>query len=228
MGLVNKTSLAGTIDALNEAFFLGRALSRAQRQEAAEWIASRQGLPGSYAGMFAPTQKDQAKTFRVFTGEGGLGRAGMRHVLGEEACRALILLDVPDRKVRDALSRGSAGMIERMADRRNRASGTYCCGRCSAALWRHLAVGGLTGAEQLLAAGLKTLKAHRDPAKPGRWRRFGFWYTLLALSEIDRPSARAELRYAAPACERALRRSATGDTYPQRRKELARRILALL
>ena len=228
MGIVNKSSLAATIDALSEAFFFGRALSGPQRQAAAEWIASRQGLPGSYAGMFAPTEKDRAKTFRVFTGEGGLGRAGMRHVLGEEACRALILLDVPDRKVRDALNRAGAGMIERMTEKPNRASGMYCCGRCSAALWRHLAVGGLTGTERLLAAGLKTLKAHRDPAKPGRWRRFGFWYTLLALSEIDLPSARAELRYAAPACERALKRSATGDTYPQRRKELARRVLGLL
>ena len=39
----------------------------------------------------------------------------------------------------------------------------------------------------------------------------------LALSEIDLPSARQELRYAAPACERVLKRLSGADPVTRRR-----------
>lgn len=48
-------SLFRTDDAVNEAFFFGRSVSARQRDEAARSIALRQGLPGCYADMFAPT-----------------------------------------------------------------------------------------------------------------------------------------------------------------------------
>ena len=34
-----------------------------------------------------------------------------------------------------------------------------------------------------------------------QWRVFPFWYTLLALVEMDLPAAVAEMRYVAPRCE---------------------------
>jgi hypothetical protein len=100
----------------------------------------------------------------------------------------------------------------------------YCCGGCSVALWRHLAVGGLEDAERRLAAGMRALKSHRKG--DGRWQRFPFYYTLLALSEIDLPAAVREMRYAAPSCERVLKRSAKGDRFDRRRRLLAERVLA--
>lgn len=223
MSMVNADSLAQTLDALNEAFFYGHPLSKIARQRSAKWIASRQGLPGSYASMFAPTEDDFRNGIRLFTGEAFRTRAGAAHVLGEEACRALILLDVPLAGVRNALNRASLGMIGRLEKGPDPASGIYCCGRCSVALWRHLAVGGLEDGERLLAAGLKTLRSERDGK--GRWGRFPFYYTLLALSEIDLPAATEEMRHVAPALERSLRQSAREDAFARRRQVLAERVL---
>ena len=160
---------------------------------------------------------------RVFTGERIRSGAGTAHILGEEACRALILLSAPAAGVRKALADASAGMIHRLdSSPRNVKTGTYCCGTCSASLWRHLAVGGLENAERLLAAALKTLKANRDG---GRWGHFPFYYTLLALSEIPLRPAIEEMRYAAPSCERLLKRRPKDDKYDSRRRDLAERIL---
>lgn len=99
----------------------------------------------------------------------------------------------------------------------------YCCRTCTPALWRHLAVGGLEDSERRLTAGMKALKSHRD--SKGRWKGFPFYYTLLALSEIDLPPVIREMRYAAPACERVLRRSPRDDKFASRRRLLAERIL---
>jgi len=103
-------------------------------------------------------------------------------------------------------------------------AGIYCCGKCSASLWRHLAAGGLARQEPLLTSGVKTLKAHRDGK--GRWRRFPYYYTLLALSEMNVPGVVTEMRYAAGGCEKLLKRSAAADKYANRRRALAERVLA--
>jgi hypothetical protein len=100
----------------------------------------------------------------------------------------------------------------------------YCCGTCSCAYWRNLAAGGLTRAEARLARGMKDMKARR--LDTGKWRFFPFFYAVLTLTEIDLPGALAELRYAAPALERYLRRAATGSTTSQRRHAIAERALA--
>ena len=227
MPLLDPSSLAATLDALNEAFFDRKTLPRRDREEVARWIASRQGLPGSYAGMFAPPEEYRTGTrLRLFTGEVRASRGGAAHILGEEACRALILLDVPLASVRDALKRASAGMIPRLRQASGRPSvipGTYCCGICTCSLWRHLAVGGLEDGERWLAAGMKALKQHRTG--DSKWRRFPLYYTLLALSEIDLPLAVEEMRYAGPACERYMMRSHRDDRFTQRRRLLIERIL---
>lgn len=225
MSVVNRKSLGATLDALNEVWFRGLALSASERREAARWIAGRQGLPGSYAGMFAPTDEEMAESLRLFTGERIVSGGGARHILGEEACRALMLLDVADPDVAGALARASQGMAARLLASRDRARGMYCCSRCSVALWRHLAVGGLVEAnpKHLLQAGVDTLKQHRRG--DGRWRRFPFHYTLLALTEMDIRGAVEELRHAAPVCEKLLKQNATGDVYAERRRVLARRVL---
>jgi len=223
VSLVSPKSLAATLDALNEAFFYERPLTNAERREAARWIAGRQGLPGSYAEMFAPTENDFATGMRFFTGETLPSSGGTAHVLGEEACRALILLDVKEAAVQDALRRATEGMLTRLGKERGACRGTYCCGKCSVAYWRHLAVGGLDHAERRLAAAMKALKARRQD--DGRWRTYPFWYTMLALTEIALPAARRELKYAAPACERALKRRTEADPFAARRRALAERAL---
>jgi hypothetical protein len=58
-----------------------------------------------------------------------------------------------------------------------------------------------------------------------QWRRFPFWYTVLALSEMDSAEAKAELKYAAPALEQAASRALPSSMYARRRHELAVRAL---
>jgi len=141
MGVVNKQSLNATVDAIDEAFFFSRALSKADRVKAARWIAGRQGLPGSYHGMFALTKRDLERGFQAFTGDRMRTRASTSHVLSEEAARALILLDVDEAAVREALRRATENITPHLEPLDGPRAGFYCCGKCTVSYWRHLAVG---------------------------------------------------------------------------------------
>jgi hypothetical protein len=67
--LINKASLSQTVDAINAAYFDGRALAAAERGQAARWIAGRQGLPGAYGDTFAGFPSERARGIVLFTGE---------------------------------------------------------------------------------------------------------------------------------------------------------------
>ncbi len=221
--LVNQNSLASTLDSVNEAFFYNRPLSKSEKVKVAKWIASRQGLPGSYADMFAPTARDFQSSLTLFTGEKITTRAGLSHILGQESCRILLLLDVTSADVKSALEKATAGFMERLKLYIVPDKGMYCCASCSCALWRRLSAGGIEDGERILAAGMRTLKSFRDGG--GRWKRFPFYYTLLVLNEVKFPDARKEMQYAAPACERLLKRQTKGDKIVKRRRILAEKIL---
>ncbi|MFC1800260.1 hypothetical protein ACFL2Z_05080 [Candidatus Eisenbacteria bacterium] len=115
MDLLRTRSLARTLDAVNEALFFGKHIPRSESRRVAVWIASRQGLPKSYAGMFAPTPGDFANGIRLFTGERISSGAATGHILGEEACRALLLLKNGSRDAREALALASRSMDSRLA-----------------------------------------------------------------------------------------------------------------
>jgi hypothetical protein len=55
MKLIHTCSLSATLDAVSEALFLEKKLPVTERQAAGKWIIGRQGMPGPYAGMLAPT-----------------------------------------------------------------------------------------------------------------------------------------------------------------------------
>ena len=116
MRLLDTRSLGGTLDALNEAFFFGKRIPQAEARRVAKWIAGRRGLAGSYAGMFAPTPGDYADGIRLFTGERVSSGAATGHILGEEACRALLLLDVRLSDVSSALARATRSMDKRLRE----------------------------------------------------------------------------------------------------------------
>jgi len=225
--LINRTSLSQTIDAFNAAQFEGHALVASERKDTARWIASRQGLPGSYGGTFAGFSSERSKGIVLFTGE-RIASASARHILGEEASRALRLLRVRDRTVTHALEAADAGLTQCLTraakDPRNPNPGLYCCGKCSVGLWRNLLGGGLDRREERLRRGASHLRSVRD-GEYG-WRKFPFWYTVLALSEMDLAEARVELKYAAPELERvAARPVASAAVSARRRHELAARTL---
>ncbi len=223
MKLLYKTSLAKTIDAINEALFFDKKIPASLKKEAVKWIAGRQGLPGSYAGkLFALTKKDFESDILLFTGEKIKSGAGKAHILGEETCRILTLLD-PKNK---ALAKAQKGMEELLAGHLagGHEFGTFCCVTCTCALWRNAAAGRLKNSKKLLDAGLKILKSNRDDK--GRWGRFPFYYTLFTLSDIDSPKAKAELNYCQSACEKSLKRLLKkNDIISKRRRKIIERVI---
>jgi hypothetical protein len=230
--LLHPDSMGDTLDAINAAYFYGNIPSQKEREEIASWVAYRQGMPGSYAGMFAPTQYDIAFGTLTFTGEPVLSRAGTAHLLSEEACRALYLLSVDDREVAFALNQARSKLFKRLAESELEGewSGVYCCGMCSVALWRHLLASGQQDDTRRIENGLKELHRYRDGK--GRWKRFPFFYTLLALGEMTKPAVQDEIRYAAPVIQRSLnklvKQSAEQQTeYDRRRQNVLERALAL-
>ena len=221
-------SLAALVDSIEQKRYFGQKIPARELITAERKIASRQGLPGSYAGMFAPTRFDFRRGIRVFTGEAVRSGAATAHILGEECCRLLLKLPVKDRQVSAALARAEVGMQERLdsADRLHaRHAGFYCCGICTASFWRHLAAGGLSDPEPRFRNGLRALAACRSDN--GRWTRFPFFYTLLALAEIGLPQAEKELRWAAPAAERSLKTLRGTGRFPERRRAVLEQALAL-
>ena len=227
--LINKTSLSKTVDALNALHFENSAAGAAECRDAALWIAARQGLPGAYAGTFAGFPAERAKGIVLFTGE-RIASASARHILGEEASRALRQLRVRDPKVIRAIEAADEGLRRCLAraaeDPRHTNPGLFCCGKCSVGLWRNLLAGGLDRQEERLRRGAAHLRSMRDGAH--QWRRFPFWYTVLALTEMNSPEARAELKYSAPELARVASRHISTSPYARRRYELATRALSRL
>ena len=221
-------SLAVLVDSIEQKRYFGQKIPARELLAAARGIASRQGMPGSYAGMFAPTSLDFRRGIRVFTGEPVRSGAATAHILGQECCRLLLKLNVKDRPVSAALARAEAGMRERLRlhDRaRAQHVGFYCCGICTVSFWRHLAAGGLDIPVPRFSDGLRVLASLRTGS--GRWKRFPFFYTLLALTEFEGPEARKELRWAAPAAERSLKTLRGAGRFPKRRRAVLEQALAL-
>jgi hypothetical protein len=228
--LIHPTSLSKTVDAVNEAFFFGKTIPAADRRDAARWIAARHALPGAYGKLFGGFPSERESGIRVFTGE-RITSASARHILGEESCRALLLLASRDPKADDALAQATAWMINRVTQggldspSRNNA-GNYCCGKCTVGLWRNVLAGGLDRQSERLLLGLATLCARRDGE--GGWKAFPFWYTVLALTEMDHQGARTELAYAADRIRAEASRSRGTSPYSLRRKAVARRAIETL
>jgi hypothetical protein len=223
MGLVNSTSLAGTVGNIREALLRGGKIAKPEREQATAWIASRAGASGSYRGLPAPTTRDYSTKLRLFTGEIVGSEAGTGCKLGFEATWALTVLRPTNAGVARAAKTCRQRALERFSQEARRKRGMYCCYSCTNAGWQALAVTPGSDAEELLEAGISLLRPLRTST--GRWGKFPFWYTVLALSDIDRPSVLAELRHAAPALERAMKARPKGDEVSQRRLLLARRVL---
>ncbi|MBK8552900.1 MAG: hypothetical protein IPL53_18315 [Ignavibacteria bacterium] len=228
MSIIHTKSLYKTLDNLNQKFFDGTVLSSSERNQLAKWITERQGLKGSYTNMFAPTDND-FKGIILFTGDKLTSKASSAHILGEESLRALHLLNVKDKKVQAAFDKARSG-IKNVLEKNYKLGiyplGMFCCGKCTAALWRNISAEGVNKNKKALDSGIKYLRSMRDGK--GKWRRFPFFYTLLALTDIDLPSAKEELKYASELCRKYINRKDNGDNYVKRKKEIARRVLELL
>ncbi len=215
--IIHHNRLSVTLDAVNEALFNGRSMSKAEREKAARCITGRQIEVGKQAGLFAPTEDDYRAGVRLFTGERLRTKLATRNILTAEAARALTLFGMGE----DILERTNCWLLEQCF---SSACTVGECAHSTASLMRYLAVGGLADSEKRLNAHIAVLSQHRDGN--GRWRCFPFYYTLLVLSETDLPAAVEERRYAALACERFLRRSQKDEVFAHRQRAVVERVLA--
>lgn len=218
-------SLSTTLDRINERHFLGESFDRIEAERTLDWLAGRFGTDSAYAGTFGVTEQDSRSKLYTFTGE-RLQSASLRHIHAEETCRAIILLNRCVKRDRlpelDAATSLLRACLE-SAHSKGKPRGTFCCGPCTVSLWRHMAMGGLGDYARHLDDGIGVLTSHEDGA--GTWRRFPFYYTLLALSEVDTPNSRRAVAYALPECGRRLRSIRQNTDFGVRRYELLSRIL---
>ena len=237
MSFVDSGSLARTADQVNHAHFFGEKITKRDAREASKWIVSRywQAIPerirnsakpnprwASVPKSFNLTDVERRKKPRTFTGE-ALANASLRMVHSREAARALFILGaVLDEHPSEAFS-----LCESVRDTANhlKEHGTplFCCGPCTVSVWRLAGIGAPVAADDALSHLLSALPKHRDGN--GAWRRFPFFYTLLALSELEHPKAVAELKYALPRCERTRKMLKPGDAIAARRIAVLDRVL---
>ena len=207
-------SLAETLWRLEEARRGFRIRTEARIAEALNWVLSRQGLEGAYRGLFAPTEKD-LRGVKLLTGE-TIFSAALRHILGEEALRAMVIWDFTAHSAAKKAEESFLDLFEKAGDPPAKTSGFYCCHKCTIAFLRALVVVRPNGWETALARGIDNIGKKR--ILDGKWRGFPFYYTLLALSEMDTPLAKAELRYASKKAGGLLNRYAKEDRISRFRK----------
>lgn len=225
MSLLNKTSLYRTVDNVNEAIFYGKQISKKEAGDIVKWVSGTLDTEYSYNKSFGVTRKDMKDRVFTFTGEPLNSPASMRHIMAEESCRVLLELSKITGRDVAALSRSNVNFY-RMLEASHAAGkhpGTFCCGPCTVGLWRHLSAGGLPDYAENLDEGISVLHDFHDGA--GRWGRFPFFYTLLALSEIDLPIAQKEINYAQPECERILNRLHNKNKFSIRKRDLLLRVM---
>jgi len=219
--LIREVSLSETIDAISSRLSSGERLSAAEREEAVAWLLGRQRRAGRCSGMFEPFREEVDRGVRLFTGERLRTRGASWSVLTLESARILSLLGGGHENVREALSRTSVAMGHACFATSHCVIGE--CAHSSIAYLRDVAADRSGRRRKWIEKHLAVIRDHRDGL--GRWKRFPFYYTLLALLEVGTPAANAELEYARPACRRVIGRSSCGD-HSARRKQILKRVLS--
>lgn len=215
-------SLAETLWRLEEVRMGFAVVPRIEVNEALDWIQERQGMEGSYEvkghKFFAPAEKDKEKV-ELITGEKFENTGGTDHMLGQEALRALMLWGRGEEIETKRALKTLYNLLDLDQDYGTpRENGYFCCAKCSVAMLKTVSVVKTESWEETLEKGVDKINQNRDGE--GRWGKYPFYYTLLALSEIESDSAVDELRYAAENGETLLNRYEGKDD----RKSIFRKI----
>ena len=218
--LIDEANLGATIDAVNARLSSGDRLRDAERISVVTWLLGRQRQTGRGSGTFELFPNEFDRGVGLFTGERLRTRTAARSVLTLESARILSLLGDEREDVHEALSRTSIAM------RHACFAASHCvigeCAHSSIAYLREAAADRSGKRRKWIEKHLALIREHRDGS--GRWRRFPFYYTLLALVEVGTPAANAELEYANPACQRVFERASNGE-HAARRRDVLRRAL---
>ena len=180
--------------------------SKREMADAVAWLLSRQVTAGRRQGMFQPLPADLLNSAQLPTGERLKTKLAAWNVFSHEAVRALQMLAPSQEPVRAATTRAFQIFSRQCYAQQHCAIGE--CAHSAISYMRLLAASDGSSHMTWVDEQLKLLRAHR--LSTGRWRRFPFYFTLLALLEVRSPAANAELKHARPACERAVRRASNG------------------
>jgi len=219
--IIDKASLGRTIDGANDALVEGRTIADEEKLQVASWLLGRQVTTGRNVGAFEPTDADLRDGAHLFTGERLRTKLATWNVLSAEAARLLVLFGHGDAAAREGVERAMSWLNVACFVRDDCAIGE--CAHSFVSHMRFTSV--LDPSSPSLVRRVGVIREHRDGK--GRWERFPFYYTVLLLSELVGEAARSELRYAVPACERALSRGAQNKAYQARRRVLLERIITL-
>lgn len=226
--LLDKKSLAATIDNVNQVYFYGNDFKGYDIDETIKWILSRYDTEYSYNGSFGITDKDRNSDLRTFTGERLTSPASLKHIHAQEAGRALNILKKYTSIKMTELDESNRKFIKIFQgdEKAGRHEGTFCCGPCTVSLWRNMSVGGYGSYAKKLNSGMSVLENFRK--NDGEWSRFPFYYTLSVLLEsVKLPNAKKEIEYAFNKCSRRIKAIRGNNKYAERKHELLKRILEL-
>lgn len=226
--LLNKSSLASTIDNVNNVYFYKNDFKDLDIDDTVKWILMRYNTEHSYNGSFGITDKDHKSHLKTFTGERLTSPASLRHIHAQEAGRALNILKKYTSVKMPELEESNKKFIKIfMSDeKKGKHEGTFCCGPCTVSLWRNMAAGGYGNYAKKLNSGFAILNNFRK--NEGEWSRFPFYYTLSVLLESKKlPNAKKEIEYAFDKCSRRIKTIRGNDKYAERKHELLKRILDL-
>jgi len=218
---IRDESLSRVIDRANDALIVGRTIPDEEKAETVSWLLARQVMTGRDIGSFEPTPEDLKGRAHLYTGERLRTMLAARNVLSAEAARLLVLFGGDDPLAHEGVERAASWLEVTCFVESDCAVGE--CAHSFVSHLRFLSVQEPRSASLVRRVGV--IRDHRDGN--GRWDRFPFYYTVLALSEIVGDAARSELRYSVPAIERARPRSSQNQTFDARRRALLDRIIAL-
>lgn len=208
------------LDEFNDSVQNRKLLPDAYYDSLVEMICTKQLHSGDLRGTFDPGQKRLKEGIVLYTGERVRTKFATRSIVSLEAGRALLVAGSLNASARSALANLDT-WLENQCFRDFCGSGE--CRYSTIAFLRYAASGAMKMGKDEIDSIIESLKTHRDGK--GRWNGFPFYYTLLTLLELDTPAAGAELEYAKPACERALKLTNATDFFSSRRKAILQRLL---
>jgi len=210
------------LDSLEEAILL---LDRSSKsgddidfEQVVEFIAGQQILYGHNAGVFVESRNVSSPQTQLYTGERLQTHLAMKNILTIESIRALVLSGSSSDIAQSSIALAD-GWLERQC------FSDFCtvgeCRYSSIAFIRYLNVLGKTDHLENMVSKLSKFRDGK-----GGWKGFPYFFTLLALSEIESPIADNELNYTLPFTEQRLKRSRPDEPYRSRREEILSRVLS--
>jgi hypothetical protein len=204
------------LDSLEEAILL---LEQAHRsgdnidlEQVVDFIIGQQIRYGQDAGIFVESRNVSRSKVRVYTGEKIQTYLAAKNILTIESTRALVL-------TRSSSESASSSIALAASWLENQCFSNFCttgeCKHSSVAFMRYLNALGTTDRLEHMVSKLSKFRDGK-----GGWKGFPYFFTLLALSEIESPIVDDELHYAFSFTDQRFRRIQSEEPYISRRSEI--------